>query len=468
MGNFSSKNAGGIAPLNSFVRITFFLPLLFLLSAISAVAQSYLDEPGIPAFTTSFPVDRGFINLANGNLHLEIPVATYPQRGNIKALHARLVYDSRLWTIRTDPVTEAQRWQLSSPPAGIALASGWRFITDGEQGPTSVSQSVRICGYIIDAGGHQQPQYETTYSDYTYTEPNGTKHTTGSSFKLYLRPGPCSGALSPTGTAYAVDNSGYKFVITNGFIAVYAPDGTQVAIPPSGSQGIPPGGALVQDANGNFLTYATGQYPGLVNVVDTLGRTPVITTFSSSGNQAFLDYLCEQGCNPSGGDRARITLNFSPLQYATQFNQPGIGEYSGTGDALTSIVLPDGTSYQFQYDAYAQITSMTLPTGGQVAYTYNNFTDYTGNINRWLTSKTADGSTWTFTPTLPPCSTQPCPQQVTVATPPYNDGVSTASDSHVYTFATGAWNTQTQFFRGSPSGTPLLTKTTNYSTLDQT
>ena len=65
--------------------------------------QSFMDEPGIPAFTTAFPVEHGFINLANGNLHLEFPIASYAQRGNSKALHARLVYDSRFWTIRMDP-----------------------------------------------------------------------------------------------------------------------------------------------------------------------------------------------------------------------------------------------------------------------------------------------------------------------------------------------------------------------------
>jgi len=64
--------------------------------------QSFLDEPGIPAFTTAFPIEHGFINLSNGNLHLEIPIASYPQRGDLKALHARLVYDSRIWTIRTN------------------------------------------------------------------------------------------------------------------------------------------------------------------------------------------------------------------------------------------------------------------------------------------------------------------------------------------------------------------------------
>src|SRR5260221_14619518 len=80
-------------------RLLKLLALVVLIGPGAAWAQnSYMDEPGIPAFTTAFPVEHGFINLANGNLHIEIPIATYPQRGNIKALHARLVYDSRFWT----------------------------------------------------------------------------------------------------------------------------------------------------------------------------------------------------------------------------------------------------------------------------------------------------------------------------------------------------------------------------------
>ena len=96
-----------------------------------------------------------------------------------------------------------------------------------------------------------------------------------------------------------------------------------------------------------------------------------------------------QGCNPGSGDRARITINVSAPAWATQFNQTiggNVNEYSGPGSALQSIVFPDNTSYQFQQDSYGQITSMTLPTGGQISFGYTNFTDYGGNVNRWVTS----------------------------------------------------------------------------------
>lgn len=39
--------------------------------------------------------------------------------------------------------------------------------------------------------------------------------------------------------------------------------------------------------------------------------------------------------------------------------------------ALTAVVLPDGTSWQFQYnDSYGDITEIVLPTGGTISYTY--------------------------------------------------------------------------------------------------
>jgi RHS repeat-associated protein len=449
------------------MQLLFAVVLVFVLFTTASFGQqSFMDEPGIPAFTTAFPVEHGFINLANGNLHIEIPIATYPQRGNIKALHARLVYDSRFWSVRTDPVSGAQTWQQKGPGVGIPVGGLFRLITDGEAGITGVTTNTVQCGCINFTGtGPCQPQLRTTYSNFTYQEPNGTTHRTGdgvNSFKLYQTM-TCPGQQTvSSGTAYANDASGYKFVINNFSPIVYAPDGTQVA--PVETPGTP------MDTNGNFFTQASGQV--FHDVIDTLGRTPVVTTFS--GSQTFLDYLCEQGCNPANGDRARVILNTESIPYATHFNylQQGtlVGEYSGSSSALASIVFPDGSSYQFQYDSYGQITGITLPTGGQISYTYDNFSDFTGYVNRWVTSRTVDGNKWNFTivPFVSSCTAMPCPQQVTVTTPSYNDGVTTVADTHVYTFSTyngdgaGAWLTQVQYFRGAASGNPIVTKTTDY------
>jgi RHS repeat-associated protein len=411
--------------------------IVVLLFAITSFGQqSFMDEPGIPAFTTSFPVEHGFINIANGALHLEIPIASYPQRGSKLQYHARLVYDSRVWTFDPNNANQFQSaWQpngVQSSPIGI----GWRLITDEEGGTPSYSQSFVSCGgpgLLI-----------TFWKNFSYQEPNGTNHRADKAFQLKSAPPSCGG-YQATGTAYASDNSGYKFVVTDGLVSVYAPDGTLVSSQ-SGSQNM-------QDTNGNFSSYSSG------NVMDTLGRVPVIT--STSGNLVFIDYL-----NPQGSS-SRITLTTFTLNLATQFSNGG--NFTGTWPALQSVVFPDNTSYQFQYDSYGQITSMTLPTGGQVAYGYTN-TTAPNQVNRWLTSRIVDGNTWSFTPTFTSCTTPCNPLTVTVTTPSYNDGTTTASDNHVYSFffpssngAGGAWPAQIQYFRGATSGTPLLTLTKEYN-----
>jgi hypothetical protein len=50
--------------------------------AITAHAQggNYLTEVGTPPFTTVVPVQLGFVDASNGDLHLEIPLGSYPQR----------------------------------------------------------------------------------------------------------------------------------------------------------------------------------------------------------------------------------------------------------------------------------------------------------------------------------------------------------------------------------------------------
>ena len=75
--------------------IAFFL-LVFIHSSL------WSQDPqgaGIPNNTTALPVPLGFINLANGNLHLEIPFGTMKQRANSEPIFLKAVYDSRVWSL---------------------------------------------------------------------------------------------------------------------------------------------------------------------------------------------------------------------------------------------------------------------------------------------------------------------------------------------------------------------------------
>src|SRR5260221_11484124 len=85
-------------------------PLALLFQPL-ALAQNYLQEPGRPTFTSMEPVELGFVNVANGNLHLEIPLASFPQRGT-SPLTFSLVYDSRIWYHYVPLVTAV--WSVNS------------------------------------------------------------------------------------------------------------------------------------------------------------------------------------------------------------------------------------------------------------------------------------------------------------------------------------------------------------------
>src|SRR5690242_17508208 len=98
--------------------------LSLLLCSTFFQAQTYLNATGSPTFNTPESVELGYINLANGNLHLQLPFGSWPQRGAI-GFSAGMVYDSRIWQIVNN------QWQPTNVPNSIA---GWRFATSVDAG----------------------------------------------------------------------------------------------------------------------------------------------------------------------------------------------------------------------------------------------------------------------------------------------------------------------------------------------
>lgn len=189
--------------------------------AMSANAQ-YTTSAGTPTFTTALPVEMGFTNVSNGNLHLEIPLASFPQRGSL-TYNARLVYDSLIWKM------VGTAWQPTNVPNSMG---GWRLVTGGEPGT--------VTSLIANVPCDTPPPIKTRtrFFNFTWTAPDGTSHlfpiTTMRDTTI------CQEGI-PSGSAMAEDSSGYTMSVTNFSSAtVFAPDGTQVF--PS-----------VMDTNGNFF-----------------------------------------------------------------------------------------------------------------------------------------------------------------------------------------------------------------------
>jgi RHS repeat-associated protein len=387
-----------------------------LMSPLPIAAQSnYLEELGPPPNGGTTPVEMGFINLNNGNLHLEVPLGSFPQRGN-QSYSAKLVYDSRIWV--TTLVGPSYN-QLSFRPfnlLGIHPQAGWRLEVTNDPTFNQVwyATDTQICDWEFFPSGASW----TTYSNFTWTDPNGTVHAWGANGMLTAQTFDQTGVnCSPYGnvpnaSGYADDGSGLFMEVTNFTdIVIYGTDGSRLASYSAMNDGtIPP---YPEDPNGNYFSLDSNN-----NVVDTLGRTPVITTIS--GNNTFYDVL-----NAQGG-RSRFTATAETIPVSVPL-------YSSTLTVIQSIALPNGTSYQFGYDSgttgdnWGLINSVTLPTGGQVSYGYTTFLDSSGsalNSNRWVSSRTSGGGPWHYTPQVINNQAGGCPggltpgrQQVTVLKP---------------------------------------------------
>ena len=150
---FSEKPRGvGAIPWRRVLVLLCLLSVFVGFLPICARAQSYVYQIGKPTFTTALPVENGFINVANGNLHLEIPLGNFPQRGG-RSLSGRLVYDSRIW----EPIQGS--WQPVSVPGNLG---GWRYETNVDGGSVSFLTGTHGCRVI------NQLDSWTSYSDFQW------------------------------------------------------------------------------------------------------------------------------------------------------------------------------------------------------------------------------------------------------------------------------------------------------------
>lgn len=411
MNRFSTRRV--FACLNAML-----LTCMILVFVTSANAQ-YTTSTGTPTFTTALPVEMGFTNVANGNLHLEIPIASFPQRGSL-AYNARLVYDSLIWKISSNT------WQPTNVPNSMG---GWRLITGGEPGTVTNVAGTSFCDTPPPLNNR------TFHVAFVWSSPDGTSHR----FPIFTQHDTtiCAEDTS-SGSAMADDSSGYFMSVTGYTNAtVYAPDGTQVF-------------PTVMDTNGNFMSVSSG------DIIDTLGRK-LITTTTTPPNTVKYAVISPIGTvNP-----LTVTVTTTNVPVNTAFGQTGISECS-TSCSITpiqSIVFSDGTtsySYSFTYDSgttsghYGVLTGMTLTTGGTITYDYTTFVDGIGNHSRWLSKKTAGSNVWEYTP----LSIDSSSQKVTVK--------DCLSNTMIYNFSldNGAWMSSVTYHDNVLGD--LLTTTSNW------
>jgi hypothetical protein len=148
--------------------------IVFCLVGSSLFAQS----TGMPRFAAPEPVELGFVDAATGNLHLSIPLGSYPQRGgNQQSID--LEYDSSFWAPHVSGGTVT--WNPQNGP-GQGLG-GW---------------------YLSHLADQQAATLQTSgcWQDWTWHDRNGTAHT------FHIQSWGIGGC--PTSAdAFATDSSGY-------------------------------------------------------------------------------------------------------------------------------------------------------------------------------------------------------------------------------------------------------------------
>jgi RHS repeat-associated protein len=466
------------------------LLLLFSMLSVGTRAQSLPpvtadDQMGLQAYQSYHGGDIDSISLSAGTVTLDFPFLSFPQRGKLE-LSFNLLYNnkpqhvSQFCPAPPAPPTCIWYWDgkiLSPGPGNTPEEVGDVFV--GWAHAFGLSQ--KTVTVVTNPG--KQSQITQYYYTYYLQFPDGSKHVVGNqgTFSWYntgtnpanmyeIQGGPFE-TLDATGLQI---NGGLGYGYNSTAAVVIGPDGNRYGM----------WGGTAQDTNGNQITST------LTQVTDTMGRQIALPpTASSAGNTS--TSVCPSvggivassavAWNPPayGGGTASYTfcygnITVNPANYSAQSTGP-------TGaKVLIAIVLPNGQTWQFQYNDpdgtnyqgqpvnFGSLSQITLPTGGTISYTYQ-YSGPTGttypvtcqNGGRWVASRTVNANDGTGAHTWTYGYTYSGGLNTTVTDPLGNDVV------HVFGLAAACtmYETQTKYYQGSQtSGTLLKTVNTVYGT----
>ena len=308
---------------------------LVMLCGLRAFSQ---DPPeiamGINPQSTYHSGDFDSVDMATGRLNLRIPlVVDHSQRGKLNFTYSVSYTSTGTWIYVITGVNP-QHFQIEPPKYGVSSPG---IVTGGL--PYSIS-TVR-------------------YKD------SGTGYTDTASF--LVEEGYGLGPLHPLGSISggvmeAIDGSGFR----------------SSSLRLLNRQGILT--STLEDTNGNEWT-GGGTYPTYTNT-DTLGRTWTTTQNSTDvsgcpagGPVAASSSTIWTTPGPQSGLRT-FKFCYSIYPILTNFTSGGspYSQYQVTPGVtlLTGVVLPDGTTWRFDYDynSYGDLIAVHTPTGGSISYNW--------------------------------------------------------------------------------------------------
>jgi len=324
------------------------------------------------------------VNVMNGNLMIHAPlIPDAPQRGSLKVSNT-LYASSKDWQAICSGTSCS--WQkggagvtiLPAPGLSVHRTRDNTFIA-GTNDPTSIAY-----GYTIvtpDQSTHQLHNGDSAdLSGYhialsvpdSYGVPLHVAVTdrSGNQYEGDFKSGKCQKAP----TNYMISSPGPVQPIVDDVTTGdrYCPE-TAFA-------------SLVTDSNGNQVGLHGPDNPN--PSIDTLGRLPGLTSASAAPDFSgcisaypFYTAMMYHYQDPNGVARdVKLCAAEVPIHTAYGQTNPFIGEVVSSTDPndtsgfhfrpIVTAVLADGTKWTFDYDNYGEITSVGLPTGGSITYTW--------------------------------------------------------------------------------------------------
>ena len=397
---------------------------LMLPSAWGFGQSNLVGVIGIPPDVTAYQIPGvGFVNLNNGNLHIDIPLRTVKDR-NGNPVTTSITYDNSIFQTVDVPQSNGNTFPAwaaypgafpgGSVPSTNEWISGLRVATTPDYSG-SVMWTSRYLN-VGNASGY-------TYSNWQYIDGNGTIHPVAPT--LTTAQATLSGAGYGSGfQAGATDGTGYYLVVTNQTSAVvYDMHGNIV-----------PSGSGSKDSNGNIANA----------YIDKLGRTVGLPLNEFTSTSQTIYVWTGFGVTPTEIGPIAVTVT-------------------------SKITLPDGRTYSFQYDDagppqgtngqflssqqghYGSLTGITLPTGGQITIVSEALRSWYFPFS--VQSVTTPDGTWSFSYS----STSP----LITATAPVDPKTGLASQT---TCDCPSNATQTlSIYPGAATGTPLRKMVRQYS-----
>ena len=438
----------------------------------SAFAQNNPDESqGLKPYDTWHGGDLDSVSVTSGGLSLHIPLASFPQRGNLD-LSFMVSFSNKQWYLappqfdRFGHQTSSAKW-LPMRNTGVQIVSS----TDWWENTCTVAENTDPI--------NQNGQIVYTWSD-SVSSPDGSSHLFGAQTESFapeqfpVRSLDATGLLRPDAQT------------------VILPNGTKYSYPLSSScsspKGFIRGGAQptsVTDANGNQITIGTTGW------TDTVGRfLPGSGSSAVQGIQPGVPTPDLSQC-PVGTASALIwnvpgvatvnagvrTFYFCYSMFTLSTALPTTTDQGTTlnygpvnASLLSAVVLPDSTKWIFTYDNYGDVLNVSFPTGGSLAYSYtvgptNATTDE--SFSTWVASRTVDandgtgGHQWSYNFQATSGFLYSASGVATITSPDGNDVVHTIGPGsnagcpgYVY---------QTQYYQGHVGGPVLKTAQTLYN-----